>query len=107
MNAEKLRIPKQYSKIAKHYLKIKRLTKDELSDMIDAIDDIHISYDGKSFVTIRGSKGSYIGERKDHQIDWKELIIKRISAQKKTEENIEPRKTKRFYKKRTFRRKPK
>lgn len=103
--AEELKIPRQYNDLAKHYLKIKRLTEDKLSDILDTIDDISMSYDGKNSITMRGSKGSYIGEREDHQVNWKKFIIERISAQKKTEE--EPRKYKRTYKKRAFRRKHK
>jgi len=97
----KLRIPKLYSKIAKHYLKVQRLHRGELSKTLDAIDDVDLFYDGKKSVTVRGSMGSYVGERKGHQVNWKEFTAREIAK----EDTIEPKPGRRIHKKRTFRRK--
>ncbi len=104
MSTKELKIPRLYNKIAKHYLKIERLTKDKLLSIVDTIDDIAIFYDGKNSVTIRGTKGSYIGERKAHQVDWKKFVTEKIKVEE--EEDVKPRRSKRPYKKRrTFGRK--
>ena len=84
MSDEELRIPKLYNKIAKHYLKIKRITR-ELSTIIDSVDDIDIFYDGKNSITIKGSKGSYVGERKNQQINWSKFVLKPVVKEEESE----------------------
>lgn len=111
MNDKELKIPKLYNKIARHYLKIKRITR-ELPSIIDSVDDIDIFYDGKTSITIKGSRGSYVGERKNQQINWSKFVIKPVVKEEEKEEeednNVEPRRSRRIHKKkRAFRRRKK
>jgi len=111
LNDKELRIPKLYNKIAMHYLKIRRITR-KLPSIIDSVDDIDIFYDGKNSITIKGSKGSYVGERKKQQIDWKKFVIKPVVKEEETEEekdnNVRPRRSRKIHKKkRIFRRRTK
>ena len=79
--------------------------------MIDSIDDIDILYDGKNTITIKGSRGSYVGERKNQQINWSKFVIKPVVKEEEKEEekdnNIEPRSRRIHKKKRAFRRRKK
>ena len=76
-----VQVSKAYETIASHYLE-KRLSEKKFSTLINSIDDISISFNGKDVVEIKGAGGNLRATKVENKIKW-EYIKQEKKGEKK------------------------